>query len=198
MTSFTGLGRRHGPTAARAACLLLAAASLTLAGCKTTGKEMAEEETVWIDPFAPKTFKEAEAALPPPPKDADLIPFSVAGNGALRFAVDGKSLSVGADNVVRFTVVISSQSGARNTNYEGIRCDVFERKLYATLPAGATEWAFNRSENTNLWHRMDTTVRNSYSATLATDFFCDGRTVAGKPAQMLEFLRYHAPRYTKW
>lgn len=198
MTSLTGLGRRHGPTAARAAGLLLAAACVMLAGCKTTGKEMAAEETEWIDPFAPKTFKEAEAELPPLPKDADLIVFSVPSTGALQFAVDGKSVTVGQDNVVRYTVVISSQSGARNVTYEGIRCDVFERKLYATLPQGATEWVPNRSESNSVWHRMDTGLRNSYSATLALDYFCDGRTVAGKPAKMLELMRYHAPSKTRW
>ncbi|MGO4306340.1 MULTISPECIES: CNP1-like family protein [unclassified Cupriavidus] len=196
MNSFTGRGARAGQPASRAlrgTCLLLAAACLTLAGCKTTSKGMPEEESQWINPFEPKDFKEAETLLPPLPKDADLIPFSVSGTGDFRFAVDGKSIAVGADNVVRYTVVITSPGGGRNVNYEGMRCDAFERKLYATLPQGATEWVPNRSEDRDTWYRMETRARNAYSATLAKDFFCEGRTVAGKPAQMAADLKAHAP-----
>lgn len=190
MTSFTGPGRLGG---LRAAGLLLAAASLALAGCKTTGKQMAEEESTWLNPFAPKTFEEAKAMLPPLPQDADLIPFSVSGTGNLSFAVDSKSVSVGKDNVVRYTVVTTSRSGARNVTFEGMRCDAFERKLYATLPAGAKEWIPNLSEYGENWHRMETRVSNAYAATLATDFFCEGRTVAGKPDDMVRELKSRAP-----
>ncbi|WP_454765016.1 CNP1-like family protein [Cupriavidus campinensis] len=186
MTSFTGRRMRAG--------LLLAAACLALAGCKTTSKGMPEEESQWVNPFEEKAFKEAEAPLPPPPRDADLIPFSVNGSGDFRFAVDSKSVSVGAaDKVVRFTVVITSPGGGRNVNYEGMRCDAFERKLYATLPQGATEWIPNRSEDRDTWYRMETRARNAYAATLARDFFCDGRTVAGKPEKMVADLKAYAP-----
>ncbi|SOZ36106.1 CNP1-like family protein [Cupriavidus neocaledonicus] len=190
MTSLTGVGRRGGLSGA---ALLLAAASLALAGCKTTGKEMAEEESTWNNPFAPKTFEEAKAMLPALPQEANLIPFSVAGTGTLSFAVDSKSISVGKDNVVRYTVVTTSQSGARNVTFEGMRCDAFERKLYATLPPGATEWVPNSSDYGETWHRMQAGVRNAYAATLATDFFCEGRTVAGKPADMVLELQSRAP-----
>ncbi|QQX83972.1 CNP1-like family protein [Cupriavidus necator] len=191
MTSFTGLGRRGGLTAAG---MLIAAASLALAGCKTTGKEMAEEESTWINPFGAKTFEEAKAMLPAPPQDANLIPFTVSGTGSLSFAVDGKSVSVGKDNVVRYTVVTTSQSGARNVTFEGMRCDAFERKLYATLPKGATEWVPNSSDYGETWHRMETGVRNAYAATLAIDFFCEGRTVAGTADAMVRDLQSRAPR----
>lgn len=186
MTSFTGRRARAG--------LLLAAACLALAGCKTTSKGMPEEESKWVNPFEAKEFKESEVGLPPLPKDADLIPFSVNGSGEFRFAVDGKSVSVGPDKVVRFTVVITSPGGARNVNYEGMRCDAFERKLYATLPQGATEWIPNRSEERDTWFRMETRARNAYAATLARDFFCEGRTVAGKPEKMVADLKAYAPR----
>ncbi|WP_354685558.1 CNP1-like family protein [Cupriavidus necator] len=191
MTSFTGPGRRGGLSAAG---LLLAAACLVLAGCKSTTKQMAEEESTWLNPFAPKTFEEAKAMLPPVPQDANLIPFSVSGTGTLSFAVDSKSISVGKDNVVRYTVVTSSQSGARNVTFEGMRCDAFERKLYATLPAGAKEWIPNQSDYGENWHRMETSVRNAYAATLAVDFFCEGRTVAGTPDDMVRELKSRAPR----
>ncbi|URF03719.1 MULTISPECIES: CNP1-like family protein [Cupriavidus] len=185
MTSFTGRRVRAG--------LLLAAACLALAGCKTTSKGLPEEESGFVNPFEERAFKESEIGLPPLPKDADLIPFSVNGSGEFRFAVDSKSISVGPDRVVRFTVVITSPGGARNVNFEGMRCDAFERKLYATLPQGATEWIPNRADDRDTWYRMQTRSRNAYSATLATDFFCEGRTVAGTPEKMIKDLRAYAP-----
>lgn len=176
-----------------ATATLLAAACLALAGCKTTGKQMPEEESTWINPFAPKTFKEAEAMLPPLPVDADLIPFTVNGTGAFTFAIDPKSVTVGADKVVRYTVVIRSQSGARNVNFEGMRCDAGMTRLYATLPTGATEWIPNRSEDREAWHRIESNERNAYASTLAREFFCEGHTVAGTPADMVRALKSEAP-----
>lgn len=189
MTSFSGRGIRAG--------LLFAMACLTLAGCKTTGKGMpAEEEkadSAWLNPFEDKPFKEGEMALPALPRDEDLIPFKVNDSASFRFAVDPKSISVGADNVVRYTVVITSDGGGRNVSYEGMRCDAFERRIYATLPKGAPAWVPNMGEDRDLWQRMQTRSRNSYAATLATDYFCDGRTVAGKPAKLIYDLKAYAP-----
>ncbi len=189
MTSFSGRGIRTG--------LLLAMTCLTLAGCKTTGKNMPEEEEKASDPwpslFEDKPFKEGETALPALPRDEDLIPFSVNDSANFRFAVDPKSISVGGDNVVRYTVVITSDGGGRNVSYEGMRCDAFERRIYATLPKGAPAWVPNMGEDRDLWQRMQTRARNPYAATLAKDYFCDGRTVAGKPEKLIRDLKAYAP-----
>lgn len=189
MNSFSGRRTRAG--------LLLALACLALAGCKTTTKGMPEEEqkdtSAWINPFEDRPFKEGEATLPALPRDEDLIPFSVTDSANFRFAVDPKSLSVGADNVVRYTVVITSSGGGRNVSFEGMRCDAFERRVYATLPKGATAWVPNMAEDRDSWRRMETRVRNAYAATLATDYFCEGRTVAGKPEKLIHDLKAYAP-----
>jgi len=190
MTSFSGRGVRAG--------LLLAVACLALAGCKTTGKGMPEEEqkaddSGWVNPFEDRPFKEGQTTLPAPPQDADLIPFSVNDSADFRFAVDPKSLSLGDDRVVRYTVVITSAGGGRNVSFEGLRCDAFERRIYATLPKGATEWVPNMGEERDLWMRMQTRQRNAYAATLARDYFCDGRTVAGKPDKIIRDLKAYAP-----
>lgn len=186
MTSFSGRRIRTG--------LLLATALLALAGCKTTGKGVPEEEEKanernWLNPFEERPFKEGQTTLPALPQDADLLPFKVAGSDSFKFAVDPKSISVGDDNVVRYTVVITSTGGGRNVSYEGMRCDAFERRVYATLPKGATAWVPNLGEDREMWRRMETRVRNAYAATLATDFFCDGRTVAGRPAKLIRDLK---------
>jgi hypothetical protein len=190
MISFSGRGIRSG--------LLLAAACLALAGCKTTGKGMPEEEekapdSGFVNPFEDRPFKEVETALPAPPRDEDLIRFSVNDSADFRFAVDSKSISVGTDRVVRYTVVITSSGGGRNVSYEGLRCDAFERRIYATLPKGATAWVPNLGETRDMWIRMQSRARNAYAATLATDYFCEGRTVAGKPEQLIRDLKAYAP-----
>lgn len=197
MTSFSGRGIRSG--------LLLAVACMALAGCKTTGKGMPQEEEAastnadgspassWINPFDEKPFKEGQYTLPAMPNDADLIPFTVNDSADFRFSVDPKSLSVGVDRVVRYTVVITSPGGGRNVSYEGMRCDSFERRIYATLPKGATAWVPNMGEERDLWMRMQTRARNAYAATLATDYFCEGRTVAGKPEQIIRDMKAYAP-----
>lgn len=192
MMSFSGRGLRSG--------LLLAAACLALAGCKTTGKGMPEEEqpandSGFVNPFEDRPFKEVQAALPALPQDADLVPFKVNDSSDFRFMVDTKSISVGPDRVVRYTVVITSPGGGRNVSYEGMRCDAFERRIYATLPKGASAWVPNMGEERDLWIRMQTRARNAYAATLATDYFCEGRTVAGKPEQIVRDLKAYAPSH---
>ena len=50
------------------------------------------------------------------------------------------SLTVGTDGVVRYTVVVTSPAGARNVNYEGIRCDTYEWRLYASINDDHDGW----------------------------------------------------------
>ncbi len=81
------------------------------------------------DALAPSTFRppapwsEDPLHLPPLPQEADLIELRLAGqNPELRYFVDSRSLRVGKDEVVRYTMVIRSSSGASNLAFEGIRC----------------------------------------------------------------------------
>ena len=45
--------------------------------------------------------------------------------------VDEASVHYGSDDVIRYTMVIVSPSGARNVTFEGMRCETGERRLYA-------------------------------------------------------------------
>ena len=69
-----------------------------------------------------RTGRRPRLALPPYPKDADLIEFQVSSGATFRFFIDAASLSVGTDGVVRYTLVARSPSGAANVSFEGIRC----------------------------------------------------------------------------
>jgi hypothetical protein len=125
--------------------------------------------------------------LPSLPQAANLLPFEVSGNTPLAFAIDSKSLSVGDDGVVRYTVVVKSPSGAYNVNYEGIRCDTYEWRQYAGLNADHDGWddkvatPFARIENGNL---------NAYQASLYQDYFCANKIPTGNAKQILENMRY--------
>ncbi|MGO4330729.1 CNP1-like family protein [Cupriavidus sp. 2TAF22] len=189
-----------------AACLLAAMLSLGLAGCGSAPTYTKvdpdadqedytpKKEFSLLDPFGPRQFNEVATQLPAPPQDADLIPFEVSPTGNFNFWVDAKSISVGVDGAVRYTVVITGPSGVRTTSFEGLRCDSYERKLFATLPKGAKEWVRNGSDDRDGWIRIVNGVRNNYAGALATDFFCEGRSASGKAQDIVKQLRGEAPR----
>ncbi len=77
-------------------------------------------------------WKEGKVELPPYPEDGDLVEFEVdGGNESFRYFLDEKSLSVGDDEVVRYTLVVRSKTGAENIFFEGMRCGAREYKIYA-------------------------------------------------------------------
>jgi hypothetical protein len=90
----------------------------------------------------PEAWKEqAAASLPPWPKDADLVEFHTSDpQTPFRHFIDTKSLSVDAQQVVRYTVVVASASGSRNVAYEGIRCTpTGQHRIYAYGASGKFE-----------------------------------------------------------
>ena len=80
---------------------------------------------------AKKTWKEIEATMPGYPKTETLVPFNGGGASGHRFFIDEPSLSIGADGVGRYTLVVKTTGGATNVTYEGIRCEERHQKTYA-------------------------------------------------------------------
>jgi hypothetical protein len=77
-------------------------------------------------------WQEGRVMIPPYPRDEDLVEFSIDDpDSPFRYFMDTKHLDVGEDDVVRYTLVIRSRSGAANVSFEGIRCDQKEYKIYA-------------------------------------------------------------------
>lgn len=132
-----------------------------------------------------KPWQEVAIQLPPAPQAEDLASFYVSATATQSFAVDTKSLSVSEDGVIRYTLVAVSDAGARNVSYEGIRCETYERKLYAFgQPDG--KWSRSRRDQ---WERIQGGASNRQHAALAKDFFCLEKTVAGTAADMSARLR---------
>jgi hypothetical protein len=111
---------------------------------------------------------EESATLPAYPKDADLIEFYVSPIATNHFFVDGASLSVGKDGVVRYTLVVKTAGGATNVSYEGIRCGANEYRLYATGRADGTWAKAQRSD----WRPIENKTVNRHHAALNRDFLC--------------------------
>ncbi len=122
-----------------------------------------------VDPFAPMVFKEGTTAMPlNPPNQATLLPFYVSQQTIFKFEVDTDSILIGADGVTRYIVVFSSPSGSVQTQYEGIRCDSFQWRLYGTLENGV--WKENPLSS---WRDIQSNVPNRYQAALARGAFCN-------------------------
>lgn len=133
--------------------------------------------------------EESAVVLPAAPKKVDLLRYEVSATSSMNFAIDAKSVSVADGDIVRFTSVITSDSGAANVSYEGVRCKSGERKLYASGRPDGSWNAFPEPE----WRPVSKAGANSYQATLMKDYFCDGGTVAGKAPVMIDRLRRKKP-----
>jgi hypothetical protein len=127
------------------------------------------------DEFEEKPWAEIEVQLPAFPEKENLIPFRVGVVVDTKYLVDGSSLSVGTDSVVRYTLLVVSPSGAQNISYEGMRCATGERRSYAFGRSDRT-WSKARS---NQWVRVQGGSNNPH-VSLLTSYFC----AVGAPSVM--------------
>ena len=132
-----------------------------------------------------RPWQEIAVQLPAVPATASLLPFDVSAAATQRFAVDEKSLTVGTDEVVRYTLVTLSSAGAKNVSYEGIRCATYERKIYAL---GREDGSWSRARR-DQWEPIVNSAINRQQAALAQDYFCQGKGMAGNGNDMLRRLR---------
>ena len=170
-----------------ALALACVAGSGILAGCSHTPTNPKDDSKFQylLDRKSEWTENKVEA-LPPLPSERDLIAFDVSNNSPLHYALDAKSLSVGSDGVVRYTVVITSPSGARNVNYEGIRCETYDWRLYAGLNADHDGWDQTVA---NDWTRIENGNLNAYRASLYQDYFCTSKMVMGNAKTIVNNMR---------
>jgi hypothetical protein len=142
---------------------LLLFLSLALAGCAGDPLESG------VDPFAPMVFKEGATAMPlNPPNRATTQPFYVSQQTIFKFAVDTNSILIGNDGITRYIVILTSPNGNSQVQYEGIRCDSFQWRLYGTFENGA--WKENPLSS---WRTIQDNTPNRYQAALAQGAFCN-------------------------
>jgi hypothetical protein len=171
------------------ALVLLAAAAFTAVSARA--QQSASFDTDFDE--NKKEWKEIEAQIPAYPKDADLIAFDAGPATSHRFYIDAKSLSIGSDEVVRYTLVIKTAGGATNVTYEGMRCETREQKYYAV---GQASGSWTRARNPQ-WRRIELREVNQQHSALYNDFLCNGAVYQGIPApsvqQIVKTLKYGKP-----
>ena len=128
---------------------------------------------------------ESPVVLPAPAQKNNLLSFYVSPTTTLEFAIDAKSVSVTEEGIVRFVLIVTSQSGASNISYEGIRCSTGERKLYAV---GQTNGSWTTARR-DVWETIIDRGINRQHAALAKDYFCETGMVAGKAEVIVDRLR---------
>jgi len=124
------------------------------------------------DPGDSKPWSEATYSLPPAPAADNLVVIDVGSTSENTFALDRESVTFGADDVIRYTLVVTSPSGARNVSYEGMRCATAERRLYAF---GRRDGSWSAARN-GKWATISDNGLNRHHAALYYDYFC---TVGG-------------------
>ena len=131
-----------------------------------------------------KQWQEIEVQLPAAPKQETLLPIYVSAATENRFFVDGATLSVGGDGVVRYVLLVLTPQGARNVTYEGMRCETRERRIYASGRLDGT-WSKARK---NEWVRILDAWANRQHAALYLEYFCPIGTIVKDAAEARDAL----------
>ena len=137
-----------------------------------------------IDEEDKQDEKEWKVELPPFPEEANLLSFYVSPIQTQQFAIDEASLAVGTHEV-RYTLVATSSSGAKNISYEGIRCNGGKYRRYAIGRSDSTWYLSHRDE----WLDIQYREANRPQASLVLNFFCQDKSIAGAPKDILFRMR---------
>lgn len=135
--------------------------------------------------YEKKEWQELEVQLPVAPKPESLVPFYVSAATSNRFFVDGKTLSVGNDGVVRYVLLVLTPEGGRNVTFEGMRCETRERRIYAS---GRQDGSWSRSRK-NEWVRIQDVYANRHHAALFLEYFCPGGVIVRDADEARKFLQ---------
>ena len=163
---------------------LALALAFMLHGC--SARFVGERDPDWARDAADAKAVPAEQSvvLPAYPQDADLVEFRVGATGSHRYFVDARTLDIGADDVVRYALVVKTAGGASNASYEGIRCSSYEKRIYA-LGHPQRKWIEARR---SVWEPIQTGRANEHQAVLYAEYFCpDRRIVADRAAALRAF-----------
>lgn len=170
--------------------LLACALAAALVGCAGGKYEAPRDRYNTIDTggqvFGPKEkWKEGEFTIPPFPEAADLLPFDIAGPSDNVYYVDARSISIGADGVVRYTLLARNPAGVENISYEGIHCEEREWKPYAFGRRDRT-WASVREAT---WQRVAQTSVENFRYTLYRSYLCPGGLPTRKAEEAIAAIK---------
>ena len=113
-----------------------------------------------------------ESEVPPPPvfDMGKLVTFDGSVNSSLVYGVDPASIRIsGSDSLIRYVLVATSASGAKNVMYEAIRCSTGEFKTYARYSSDG-RWSPVSDAN---WRSMFGTLPSKHALYFARAGACD-------------------------
>jgi len=158
-----------------------------LAGAHLPAAGFDDAEMGWT----PGTFQEAEpwkegdSGLPAYPQKANLIRFdSKDAGGPYTIFLDAPSVAVGEDQVVRYTVVIVSDSGVWNVSYEGLHCGNKTYRRYAYGVDGAWQQLADSP-----WLPLDSRGLFAYRHNFYLDYMCNPSGAYLQPEQIISKFR---------
>ena len=117
-----------------------------------------------------------------------LLPLDMPPNVSVRFGIDPQTVTVDADGVVRYVVVMRNASGSESAFYEGIRCETREIKSYARHGTNG-DWVFMDKTK---WRGFTDPAPSQHAQVFARQAVCkDGGYLAQK--DIIEALRKGMP-----
>jgi hypothetical protein len=152
-----------------------------------SGAVSADEETGWTSApvVEPPAWKEEVSELPAYPVEDRLLEVPASQPGYdFRVFIDPDSLSVGGDQVVRYSLVIISSSGVRNISYEGMHCGKREYRRYAY---GSDDAWFPIEASP--WQRLSDSGMDHYHHVLYWEYLCDPVRTNPDVAEILRRIR---------
>ncbi|RJX33442.1 MAG: hypothetical protein C4516_01225 [Oxalobacter sp.] len=173
---------------------VLTALVLLVSACASpasNGKFGPDDEAEALEAMRPKV--EQDVSLPTFPaflNPKTLLIVDTGPTSRQTYAVDAQTLTVTPDaTIVRYVVVATSSSGAKNVSFEGINCQTLQLKRYAYGTAQG-KWIPTRA---NQWVAISSMSQNQLHYTLTRFFFCRGGFVEGTSSDILERLRHNRP-----
>ena len=137
--------------------------------------------------FNPDAMDWKEGEVPPPPAFdvGKLLVFDVSTGSSLVYGVDPATLRIGNDGIVRYVMVATSRSGARNVLYEGIRCSSGEFKTYARYSAEGV-W---RSVDNPEWRSMFGNMPSRHAVQFARTAACSNSAPTSSVEEIVRRLK---------
>ena len=141
----------------------------------------------WAQVYASDAeWKETEAPPPPAFDASKLLTFDVPSSQSLTYGVDPASISISkSDSLVRYVMVATSASGARNVMYEALRCTTGEFKTYARL---STDGKWNLVNNPQ-WRSVFENMPSKHALRFATAGACDQAAPASSVLELVNKLK---------
>lgn len=137
-----------------------------------------------------KEWRESkQIEFPEVPRDGDLVALDAGAiGGGYDYYIDPKSVTLGSDDVTRYTVVLESSSGARSIYYEGIHCETSRTRTYAYASRESEFRPLAASE----WKRVYAEGPFAYRPFLEKEFICDAKGWPLEPTQVRKRLAQHS------